>query len=217
MKRVLFQPTISYSEVIISIQNKLNAILKELLPSEIEFSQKEEINFEIQNILKEHFKSSVKINQSPSLNGNILLITFAMNIEYNDVFYLNKHFIIDGEVRVDFLSEDNDKFIDLNQFTLTYNVTNNEKEFMKEVFQKFVKSLCSFCGFILKRGESLEKTFSCFCGFLGVFRAKLVVSFAKLVEFRFDFGFSFVREFFNLAADVFARRICKALNIFIKL
>ena len=134
MKRVLFQPTISYSEVIISIQNKLNAILKELLPSEIEFSQKEEINFEIQNILKEHFKSSVKINQSPSLNGNILLITFAMNIEYNDVFYLNKHFIIDGEVRVDFLSEDNGKFIDLNQFTLTYNVTNNEKEFMKEVF-----------------------------------------------------------------------------------
>ena len=83
MKRVLFQPTISYSEVIFSIQNKRNAILKELLPSEIEFSQKEEINFEIQNILKEHFKSSVKINQSPSLNGNILLyIAHSVNFYY---------------------------------------------------------------------------------------------------------------------------------------
>lgn len=134
MKHVLFQHKFSYNDIIISIQNKLNAILKEILPLEIEFSQNEQINFEIQNILKEHFKSSVKINQPPSLNGNTLLILFTMDIEYNDVFYLNKHFILDGEVRFDFLSEDNGKFIDLTRFTLSYNVATNQKEFIKNVF-----------------------------------------------------------------------------------
>ena len=57
-----------------------------------------------------------------------------MDIEYNDVFYLNKHFILDGEVRFDFLSEDNGKFIDLTRFTLSYNVATNQKEFIKNVF-----------------------------------------------------------------------------------
>ena len=135
MKRELFKPQISLNDILISVQNKLNAILKPIIKSEDKFSKNNELNNEIISILNESFKSSVKINPPPVLNGNILLVNFEMNIEYNDVFYLNKHLILKGQVRNNFLNEVDGRLIELNRFNLLYNVTNKEHAFINEVFK----------------------------------------------------------------------------------